>query len=95
MTFLTLPALPNTFALHGGGFKVSGLAAMPWLKECPLIYWGDLDAQGFQILSQLRAIFPHVAALMMNEATLQTFSDFCVAGMPCSDLAPIQRSRET
>ncbi len=84
MTFLTLPALPGTFALHGGGFKVSGLAAIPWLKECPLIYWGDLDAQGFQILSQLRAIFPHVASLMMNEVTLQTFADFCVAGMACS-----------
>lgn len=83
MTFLTLPALPDTFALHGGGFKVSGLAAIPWLKECPLIYWGDLDAQGFQILSQLRAIFPHVVSLMMNEATLQMFSDFCVAGMLC------------
>lgn len=84
MTFLTLPTLPDTFALHGGGFKVSGLAAIPWLRECPIIYWGDLDAQGFQILSQLRAIFPHVVSLMMNEATLQTFSDFCVAGMSCS-----------
>jgi len=84
MTFLTLPVLPDTFALHGGGFKVSGLAAIPWLRECPIIYWGDLDAQGFQILSQLRAIFPHVVSLMMNEATLQTFSCFCVAGTPCS-----------
>ena len=84
MTFLTLPTLPNTFALHGGGFKVNGLAAIPWLRECPISYWGDLDAQGFQILSQLRAIFPHVVSLMMNEATLQTFSGFCVAGMPCS-----------
>ena len=84
MTFLTLPALPDTFALHGGGFKVSGLAAIAWLRECPIIYWGDLDAQGFQILSQLRAIFPHVVSLMMDEATLQTFSDFCVAGVPCS-----------
>ncbi len=84
MTFLTLPALPNAFALHGSGFGVSGLAAIPWLRECPIIYWGDLDAHGFQILSQLRAIFPHVVSLMMNEATLQTFSGFCVAGTPCS-----------
>jgi len=84
MTFLTLPALPDAFALHGGGFKVSGLSAIPWLRECPIIYWGDLDAQGFQILSQLRAILPHVVSLMMNEATLRTFSGFCVAGMPCS-----------
>ena len=83
MTFLTLPVLPDTFALHGGGFKVSGLAVISWLRECPIIYWGDLDAQGFQILSQLRAVFPHVISLMMDEVTLQTFSGFCVAGMPC------------
>jgi len=83
MTFLTLPALPDAFALHGGGFKVSGLVAIPWLRECPIFYWGDIDAQGFQILSQLRAIFPQVVSLMMNEVTLQTFSGFCVAGTPC------------
>jgi hypothetical protein len=83
MTFFTLPALPDTFALHGGGFKVSGLAAIPWLRECPIIYWGDLDAQGFQILSQLRAIFPHVISIMMDEETLVTFADFCVEGTPC------------
>src|SRR6266567_2920480 len=83
MTFLTLPTLPDAFALHGGGFKVSGLSAIPWLRECPIIYWGDLDAQGFQILSQLRAIFPHVISIMMDEETLVTFADFCVEGTPC------------
>lgn len=84
MTFLTLPVLPDTFALHGEGFKVSGLAAISWLRECPIIYWGDLDAQGFQILSQLRAVFPHVISLMMDEGTLQTFSGFYVTGTPCA-----------
>ena len=83
MTFLTLPLLPNAFAILGGGFQVSNLAAIPWLKSCPIIYWGDLDAQGFQILSQLRSIFPHVTSLMMDEDTLQTFAEFSVPGTPC------------
>jgi hypothetical protein len=83
MTFLTLPPLPNTLAILGGGFKVSSLAVIPWLRNCPIIYWGDLDAQGFQILSQLRSIFPHVISLMMDEATLFAFSEFCVIGTPC------------
>src|SRR6266516_2725611 len=83
MTFLTLPALPKTFAILGAGFKVSSLAALPWLAACPIIYWGDLDAQGFQILSQLRTIFPHVVSLMMDETTFRTFSSFSVAGTPC------------
>lgn len=83
MTFLTLPPLPNTIAILGGGFKVGSLAALSWLRDCPIIYWGDLDAQGFQILSQLRSIFPHVISLMMDEATLAAFAEFCVSGTPC------------
>lgn len=84
MVFLTLPAFPHTFAIFGEGFTVRSLEAIPWLTQCPIIYWGDLDAQGFQILSLLRGTFPHVIALMMDEATLQTFSEFCVEGTPCS-----------
>ncbi len=83
MTFLTLPQLPKAIAILGGGFQVSNLAAIPWLKTCPIIYWGDLDAQGFQILSQLRSIFPHTISLMMDKATLQAFAEFCVPGTPC------------
>jgi hypothetical protein len=83
MTFLTLPDLSKTFAILGAGFQVSSLAALPWLAACPIIYWGDLDAQGFQILSQLRGIFPHVISLMMDETTFKTFSSFTVEGTPC------------
>lgn len=83
MTFLTLPQLPNVIAIFGGGFQVGSLATVPWLQACPMIYWGDLDAQGFQILSQLRSIVPHVRSLMMDEVTLATFTEFCVSGTPC------------
>ena len=82
MVFLTLPAFPHTFAIFGEGFTVSHLTAIPWLTQCPIFYWGDLDAYGFQILSNLRAKFPHVISVMMDEKTLQTFSEFCVDGTP-------------
>jgi len=83
MTFLTLPPQRDTFALFGGGFMVHNLGRVPWLAECPIFYWGDLDAQGFQILSRLRALYPHVTSVMMNQETLSTFADFCIAGTPC------------
>ncbi|HEY0756239.1 MAG TPA: Wadjet anti-phage system protein JetD domain-containing protein [Ktedonobacteraceae bacterium] len=83
LTFLTLPRIPGAFAILGGGFQVSNLANVPWLACCPIIYWGDLDAQGFQILSQLRSIFPHVTSLMMDTATLHAFAEFRVPGTPC------------
>jgi hypothetical protein len=84
MVFLTLPHFSCTFAIFGEGFTVSSLKAVPWLADCPIFYWGDLDAQGFQILSLLRANFPHVISLMMDEVTLQAFSNFCVEGTPCT-----------
>jgi hypothetical protein len=83
MTFLTLPPWRNTFALFGGGFMVSNLENISWLTECPIFYWGDLDAQGFQILSRLRALFPHVVSVMMDQETFSAFATFCVASTPC------------
>jgi hypothetical protein len=82
MTFLTLPPQGNTFALFGGGFMVRNLGRISWLAECPILYWGDLDAQGFQILSNLRSLFPHVTSIMMDWETLSTFSAFCVSSTP-------------
>jgi hypothetical protein len=84
MTFLSLPTLKDTFALFGGGFMVRSLGRVPWLADCPIAYWGDLDAQGFQILSSLRTHFSHVASLMMDAETLAAFSAFCVESTPCT-----------
>ncbi len=74
MSFLTLPPVTNAFAIFGSGFKVDMLAQVRWLANCSIYYWGDLDAQGFQILSMLRGIYPHVSSLMMDEKTLTAFS---------------------
>jgi hypothetical protein len=68
--FLALPALPKTVAVYGGGNAVSLLAGATWLVESELLYWGDIDAHGFLILGRLRGLFPHVASIMMDAATL-------------------------
>ena len=75
MTFLTLPILKNTFALFGGGFNIHLLREAHWLRHKHLYYWGDLDAHGFIILSQLRQRFEHVDSLMMDRATFDAFYD--------------------
>ncbi len=68
--FLALPALPGTAAIYGGGNAVTLLAGTPWLVESELLYWGDIDAHGFLMLSRLRGSFPHVTSIMMDAATL-------------------------
>lgn len=56
---LALPPLPGVIAIHGGGFAVGELASVPWLSHVPLLYWGDLDSNGFAILNQLRSHHGH------------------------------------
>lgn len=83
MNFRTLPDLSNSFALWGKGFNVAILKDVEWLNDCQIIYWGDLDAQGFQILSQLRSYFYEINSVMMDRETFDTFQEFAVPGTVC------------
>lgn len=81
MNFLTLPALPGSIGIwSGGGFQVSTLRAAEWLARRRIIYWGDLDEHGFQILHQIRSYFPQTQSVMMDRQTLLDFDAYRVAG---------------
>lgn len=73
INLLTLPSIPNTMAIFGQGFKVLTLKNIEWLKECKIYYWGDLDAQGFEILSGFRSHYHKTESLMMDKATFDMF----------------------
>jgi hypothetical protein len=83
-TFLTLPALPNTLGIWGGGGAAELLASVNWLAECRLMYWGDIDVHGFHILSRLRQTFANLTSVMMDEKTLDGFSKFIVTANEAS-----------
>ncbi|MDP3072371.1 MAG: DUF2220 family protein [Opitutaceae bacterium] len=70
MTFLTFPAVSNALVVWGRGNAASEIAPLSWLAERTLYYLGDIDAWGFKILGDLRAFFPNVASLLMDQATL-------------------------
>lgn len=66
---LGLPLLEDTIAIFGGGKNVSWMDAS-WLKSRRVAYWGDIDSWGLSILSDVRAKFPSVEAIMMDSETL-------------------------
>ena len=70
VNFLALPDRPRTLALFGAGYGFSALQEAAWLRDCEVLYWGDLDTHGFRILDQLRAAHPHVASVLMDQSTL-------------------------
>lgn len=78
MNFLTLPQLEDSFALFGSGYAVQALKSTIWLAYCPIFYWGDLDIDGFKILSQLRTYFPQTISTMMDMKTFETFHEFSI-----------------
>lgn len=72
-TALTLPKMDRSIAIFGSGFSVHNLKGAQWLSNLELLYWGDLDAQGFEILSQFRSYFPHAQSLLMDKITFEKF----------------------
>lgn len=80
LTFLTLSPLPDTVGLWGRGFAVHALRDVPWLQEVNLFYWGDIDAQGFEMLSGLRKNLPQTQSLMMDQLTLEMFASYVATG---------------
>ncbi|BBO31070.1 Wadjet anti-phage system protein JetD domain-containing protein [Lacipirellula parvula] len=67
---LTLPPLAGTLGIFGMGGGVTDLRYVGWLARRHLRYWGDVDVDGFRILSRLRSVFPHVQSFLMDDACL-------------------------
>jgi len=72
-TTLTLPKMKNAIAIFGSGYSVHNLRSASWLSKVELLYWGDIDAQGFEILSQFRGYFPNTKSILMDKLTFDNF----------------------
>ena len=84
-TFLTLPAvLPGWLAILGNGNSVVICRHLPWLAHRPLLYWGDIDPAGLQILARLRTRWPQTESVLMDSDTLSAHASwqYRVATMP-------------
>jgi hypothetical protein len=66
----SLPDLPGTVAVVGLGRAVSLAAQLPWIHGSRVIYWGDIDTDGLQILSLARAQFSGTVSVLMDRGTL-------------------------
>lgn len=74
MNVLTFPNIVATVVIFGSGYGgVANLKKVEWFNKTELFYWGDLDADGFQILSQFRGYFPHTKSILMDKETFDGF----------------------
>ena len=67
---LAFPPVSDAMVVFGFGYGLDVLAPVEWLHRSRLVYWGDIDTHGFAILARLRAYFPEVESILMDETTL-------------------------
>ncbi|TFD76116.1 DUF3322 and DUF2220 domain-containing protein [Cryobacterium sp. Sr8] len=77
-TMFAMPDLPGAVVVHGGGYAAPRLGAIPWIQTGRVVYWGDLDSDGFAILHALRSSCADVTSVLMDEETLLAYRDLWV-----------------
>lgn len=96
MNLECLPGLPNALGIFGQGRAAELLARVDWLSQCDVVYWGDIDEHGLQILARLRSSYPNIRSAMMDIQTLTDLRSLCgkgeKAGETPKNLTPEERA---
>lgn len=83
-TALFFPCLDKGIVMQGNG--TAGpvlLPGLPWVGGCgSVFYWGDLDAEGFEIINQYRNNGLNVVTVLMDRPTLEEYRRFGVCNDP-------------
>ena len=80
VNLLTYPATKRALAIGGLGHGVEVLMKLPWLSTNRVLYWGDIDVEGFAILSRLRDRCPQSESLFMDDVCLNRWADLVISG---------------
>lgn len=88
LNLLTLPTINRGLAIRGEGKAVTRLRRLQWLANNRVLYWGDIDVEGFQILSSLRTFFPHIRSILMTDAVLRDHNALVLAGSGAAGSGP-------
>lgn len=70
VSYLAFPQVAAAAVVLGDGYAVSRLAALPWLADRNVVYWGDLDTHGLRALHRLRRFVPAARSMLMDSSTL-------------------------
>ncbi len=78
ITTLSFPKIKNSIVIFGNGYKVGILKNVEWMRNKNIYYWGDIDKDGFAILSQVRGYFSYIKSIFMNKEVIELFKNFSV-----------------
>ncbi len=77
-TALHFPTLDRGISVEGVGKGGATVASFSWIKEAPfVVYWGDIDKDGYEILNGYRADFGRdLDSILMDPTTYETFEQY-------------------
>jgi len=78
ITTLSFMDIDDSIVIFGSGYSVGTLKNVEWFKNKNIYYWGDIDKDGFAILSQARGYFKQIKSILMNEEVINLFKKFSV-----------------
>lgn len=73
-SFETIDLAPGDIAIFGQGAQApAALGVMPWLPKAvgEVLYWGDMDGEGYRILARARAALPGLKSILMDESDVR------------------------
>ncbi len=73
ITTLSFPDTKDSIVIFGQGYGVSALKDIDWFFDKQIYYWGDIDLDGFAILSNLKKYYKHTNSIFMDILTLEDF----------------------
>lgn len=77
-TGLALPDMPGVVAVMKLGAAVKLAAELKWLAAARcVVYWGDIDTFGFEILNRARGVLPQLKSVLMDRNTLLDHQALC------------------
>lgn len=75
---LIVPDAPGLVIIHSLGNHLNVLEQLPWLRDVPVYYWGDLDRAGITLLSRARSFVPQIRSVLMDMRTVNKFEHLAV-----------------
>ena len=77
-TALHFPSLPGAIAIEGNGFSgADAIASFDWITDATeIIYWGDMDASGFEIVNHFRSAGLAIDTIFMDLRSFETYQRF-------------------
>lgn len=77
-TAIHFPELGGAISVEGVGRGGKTPAAFNWLRQAPVVvYWGDIDKDGYEILDGYRADFDRdIDSMLMDTEAYETYAEF-------------------